>query len=248
MIHFFGLPQEDIFAVETEKSLSAEEKQKLQWLFGDLPTIDSKDLTGNFFGPRATMITPWSTNAVEITQNMGIEGISRIEKYTPEAKTNAIDYMLVQNFKALDDHIFKTEITPEKVNLIDDIAEFNTTEGLALNEEEVDYLEALSKQLKRQLTDSEVFGFSQVNSEHCRHKIFNGTFVIDQKEKDQSLFQMIKETSKQNPNTIVSAYKDNVAFIEGPVIEQFAPKKGDEPSSYEKKINRKCTFPESRNT
>jgi len=235
MIHFFGLPQEDIFAVETEKSLSTEEKQKLQWLFGDLPSIDPKNLTGSFFGPRATMITPWSTNAVEITQNMGIQGISRIEKYTPEAKTDAIDYMLVQNFKTLDDHIFKTELTPEKVNLIDNIAEFNDSEGLALSEEEVDYLEALSKQLKRQLTDSEVFGFSQVNSEHCRHKIFNGTFVIDQKEKDQSLFQMIKETSKQNPNTIVSAYKDNVAFIEGPVIEQFAPKKGDEPSSYEKK-------------
>ena len=235
MIYFFGLPQEDIFAVETKKSLSAEAKQKLQWLFGDLPSIDPKNLSGSFFGPRATMITPWSTNAVEITQNMGIEGISRIEKYTPEAKSNVIDYMLVQNFKGLNDQIFETEITPEKVNLIDNIAEFNTKEGLALNEDEVDYLEALSKQLKRQLTDSEVFGFSQVNSEHCRHKIFNGTFIIDQQEKDQSLFEMIKETSKQNPNTIVSAYKDNVAFIEGPIIEQFAPKKGDGPSSYEKK-------------
>ncbi len=179
MIYFFGLPQEDIFAVETKKSLSAEAKQKLQWLFGDLPSIDPKNLSGSFFGPRATMITPWSTNAVEITQNMGIEGISRIEKYTPEAKSNVIDYMLVQNFKGLNDQIFETEITPEKVNLIDNIAEFNTKEGLALNEDEVDYLEALSKQLKRQLTDSEVFGFSQVNSEHCRHKIFNGTFIID---------------------------------------------------------------------
>ena len=151
MIHFFGLPQENIFAVETEKSLSTEEKQKLQWLFGDLPIIDPKNLTGSFFGPRATMITPWSTNAVEITQNMGVQGISRIEKYTPEAKTDAIDYMLVQNFKTLDDHIFKTEITPEKVNLIDNIAEFNDSEGLALSEEEVDYLDALSKQLNRRL-------------------------------------------------------------------------------------------------
>ena len=235
MIYFFGLPQEDIFAVETKKSLSAEAKQKLQWLFGDLPGIDPKNLSGSFFGPRATMITPWSTNAVEITQNMGIKGISRIEKYIPEAKSNVIDYMLVQNFKGLNNEIFETEITPEKVNLIDNIAEFNTKEGLALNEDEVDYLEALSKQLRRQLTDSEVFGFSQVNSEHCRHKIFNGTFIIDQQEKVQSLFQMIKETSKQNPNTIVSAYKDNVAFIEGPIIEQFAPKKGDGPSFYEKK-------------
>ena len=232
MIHFFGLPQEEIFAVETNLALSSDSEKKIQWLFGDLPVIDSKNLTGSYFGPRATMITPWSTNAVEITQNMGIKGITRIEKYIPETKIDVVDYMLVQRFDALNESLFKIELDPEKVKAIEDIADFNSSEGLAMNDDEVEYLNSLSKQLGRSLTDSEVFGFSQVNSEHCRHKIFNGTFVIDQEEKGKSLFQMIKETAKQNPNSIVSAYKDNVAFIEGPTIEQFAPEKGDVPSSY----------------
>jgi phosphoribosylformylglycinamidine synthase len=178
------------------------------------------------------MITPWSTNAVEITHNMGIKGITRIEKYIPETKIDVVDYMLVQRFDALNESLFKIELDPEKVKAIEDIADFNSSEGLAMNDDEVEYLNSLSKQLGRSLTDSEVFGFSQVNSEHCRHKIFNGTFVIAQEEKGKSLFQMIKETAKQNPNSIVSAYKDNVAFIEGPTIEQFAPEKGDVPSSY----------------
>ena len=85
----------------------------------------------------------------------------------------------------------------------------------------------LAKELGRKLTDSEVFGFSQVNSEHCRHKIFNGTFIIDGKEKELTLFQLIKKTSKENPNFLISAYKDNVAFIKGPRIEQFAPARQD---------------------
>ena len=232
MIHFFGLPQEEIFAVETNLALSPDSEKKIQWLFGDLPVIDSKNLTESYFGPRATMITPWSTNAVEITQNMGIKGITRIEKYIPETKIDVVDYMLVQRFDTLNESLFKIELDPEKVKAIEDIADFNSSEGLAMNDDEVEYLNSLSKQLGRSLTDSEVFGFSQVNSEHCRHKIFNGTFVIDQEEKGKSLFQMIKETAKQNPNSIVSAYKDNVAFIEGPTIEQFAPEKGDVPSSY----------------
>jgi phosphoribosylformylglycinamidine synthase len=233
MIHFFGLVQEEIFAVETTQTLSAEAEEKLQWLFGDLPSIPAQNLSGGFYGPRATMITPWSTNAVEITQNMGIEGITRIEKYIPETKTDVVDYMLVQRFEALNESIFKIDASPETVKPIEDIADFNASEGLAMNSEEVAYLDNVAKELGRPLTDSEVFGFSQVNSEHCRHKIFNGTFVIDDEEKGKSLFQMIKETAKQNPNTIVSAYKDNVAFIEGPTVEQFAPAKGDVPSSYQ---------------
>lgn len=102
---------------------------------------------------------------------------------------------------------------------------------MALNPEEVDYLKSLSAKLNRPLTDSEVFGFSQVNSEHCRHKIFNGVFVIDGEEKPSSLFKLIKKTSQENPNKLVSAYKDNVAFVEGPVIEQFAPKIRKAPTS-----------------
>src|SRR5690606_28825276 len=103
------------------------------------------------------------------------------------------------------------------------------------NAEEVEYLENLSKKLGRKLTDSEVFGFSQVNSEHCRHKIFNGIFEIDGKRMDASLFKLIKKTSEINPNDIVSAYKDNVAFVKGPTVKQWAPKTADKPDWYEEK-------------
>ena len=96
---------------------------------------------------------------------------------------------------------------------------------MSLSNSEINYLNSISVKLKRPLTDSEVFGFSQVNSEHCRHKIFNGEFIIDKIKKKKSLFSLIKETSKINPNSIVSAYKDNVAFIDGPEIIQFAPHK-----------------------
>ena len=106
---------------------------------------------------------------------------------------------------------------------IENLEEYNEQEGLALSREEMDYLLKVEKDLNRKLTDSEVFGFAQINSEHCRHKIFGGTFVIDGEEKDSSLFQMIKKTTQENPNKIISAYKDIVAFAQGPVVEQFAP-------------------------
>jgi len=186
-----------------------------------------------FIGPRSTMITPWSTNAVEITENMGISGIIRIEEFNSVDKDfSDYDPMIFQKFSSLDQNIYSVNIKPDPIFLIDDIAAFNIKEGLALNDEEIIYLESVSKKINRKLTDSEVFGFSQVNSEHCRHKIFNGTFIIDGEEKSTSLFKMIKETSKQHPNDIVSAYKDNVAFIKGPNVEQFAPKRADIPDYY----------------
>jgi len=178
------------------------------------------------------MITPWSTNAVEITQNMGIQGIIRIEQFTPSQNHNQFDPMLFEKYEGLSTTIFDVNIDPESVIEIKDISTYNKKEGLSLNLEEVNYLESLSIGLKRSLTDSEVFGFSQVNSEHCRHKIFNGTFIIDGETKPDSLFKLIKKTSKAHPNTIVSAYKDNVAFVKGVTIEQFAPSKPDMPSSY----------------
>ena len=235
MLLFFGDVITKVFVVQTTTTLTPENTTKLQWLFGDAPLLSEKVIKGSFVGPRSTMITPWSTNAVEITQNMGIPGIQRIEEYVSKAMVDQIDPMLVVEFKELNQTLFQVEIEPEKVLPIKDIKAYNQQEGLALSQEEIDYLNDLSKTLKRPLTDSEVFGFSQVNSEHCRHKIFNGSFVIDGQTKEQSLFQLIKETSKKNPNTVVSAYKDNVAFIEGPQIEQFAPQTADRPSSFNKK-------------
>jgi phosphoribosylformylglycinamidine synthase len=236
MIHFFGNESDTVFAVQTQSGLSAENIAKLNWLFAGANKIEKSVLTDFFVGPRAAMITPWSTNAVEITQNMGIPGIIRIEEFHKAAADfSDFDPMLSQKYAALNQDIFTIHIAPEPILEIDDIAAYNQKEGLALSLDEVDYLHNLSKKLGRKLTDSEVFGFSQVNSEHCRHKIFNGTFVIDGIAKESSLFKLIKKTSSENPNTIVSAYKDNVAFVKGPRVQQFAPKSADKPDFYETK-------------
>ena len=228
MIRFFLGLHDTIYAVGTSLPLSDEDIQKLTWLFGQAEPLDQEELKGIYIGPRKEMITPWSTNAVEITQNMGIHGITRIEMFHHvDEEHSGFDRMLQMRYDHLGQDLFRIEHQPEAVTEIDDIAAYNEQQGLALSGEEVEYLESVSRDLGRKLTDSEVFGFSQVNSEHCRHKIFNGEFIIDGQSKPQSLFQLIKETSKKNPNFIVSAYKDNVAFIEGPRIDQFAPARQD---------------------
>ena len=232
MLLFFGEVSTKIVVVQTSSILSKKNIEKLVWLFDNKPLINTQKINGLFIGPRASMVSPWSTNAVEITQNMGINGILRIEEYLPKTLLDTIDKMLFEEFNGLDQNLFKVDIEPENVKQIFDISYYNEKEGLALSKDEINYLEDLSKYVKRPLTDSEVFGFSQVNSEHCRHKIFNGRFIIDGIEKEKSLFELIKLTSNVNPNSIVSAYKDNVAFIEGPIIEQFSPKFSNKPSVY----------------
>ncbi|MBN7815521.1 phosphoribosylformylglycinamidine synthase [Algoriphagus pacificus] len=233
MIFFFESPQNLIYAVQTPQPFAPEDIQKLIWLFGEAKALETSKVEGKFSGPRKEMITPWSTNAVEITGNMGIPGIIRIEEFFPMNPADQIDPMLQKAYDGLDQDIFDIHLEPEKIQEIQDIAAYNKKEGLALSQEEVDYLENVAKQLGRPLTDSEVFGFSQVNSEHCRHKIFNGTFIIDGEEKQKTLFQLIKETSKKHPNRIASAYKDNVAFVAGPKAQQFAPKTQDKADFFE---------------
>ncbi len=236
MIHFFGEPSIKVYAVQTAQELSKEDINKLIWLFGNQPKINTASLDAFFVGPRAAMITPWSTNATEITQNMGVQGVIRIEEFNSVPKDfTDFDPMLSYKFSKLGQDLFDILVEPKPILEIADIAAFNQKEGLALNEEEVIYLEELSEKIGRKLTDSEVFGFSQVNSEHCRHKIFNGTFVIDGDEKPTSLFKLIKKTSQEHPNDIVSAYKDNVAFVKGPKAIQFAPISADKPDFYQEK-------------
>lgn len=236
MVVFFKKGAADVIAVETDHKFSDLEKEKLIWLFGGAKPLSSTSVKGQFVGPRKEMITPWSTNAVEITQNMGLRGISRIEQFklTRDAEPH-FDKMLNRLYSGLNSRVFKVDRKPEPIVYIDDISEYNKREGLALSLEEEKYLRELSEKLGRPLTDSEVFGFSQVNSEHCRHKIFNGTFIIDGEEKPMSLFKLIKKTSQENPNTLVSAYKDNVAFVEGPRIEQFYPTNPDRPDMFDVK-------------
>lgn len=224
MILFFRTPSQSVIATEADHQLNNEEIKELCWLYGDATLVDDNCLSGYFVGPRREMITPWSTNAVEITQNMNLNGISRIEEYFPVSSKDADhDPMLQRMYDGLDQNIFTVDHKPEPIKHVDNLEEYNEQEGLALSPEEIEYLHKIEKELGRPLTDSEIFGFAQINSEHCRHKIFGGVFIIDGKEMESSLFNMIKKTTRENPHKILSAYKDNVAFSQGPVIEQFAP-------------------------
>ena len=233
MIAFFRSNANVLFAVGHNAPFSSVDYEKLTWLFGGAKPLTDKKISGKFIGPRKEMITPWSTNAVEITQTMSLTGIERIEEFFEASSDEAsYDRMLQHLYNGLDQDVFIIHHTPQPILEIEDLKKYSEEEGLALSSEEIDYLKDVSVQLGRKLTDSEVFGFSQVNSEHCRHKIFNGTFIIDGEEKSSTLFQLIKKTSKENPNYIVSAYKDNVAFIKGPRIEQFAPAKQDIPDFF----------------
>lgn len=236
MVSFFQTLSKNIIAVQTHSPLNQDFIQRLSWAFSDAELLGMDKISGFFVGPRREMITPWSTNAVEITQNMGVNGIIRIEEFFSVDTNNAgHDPMLQRIYDGLNQDVFTIDKMPEPILEIDDIDVYNQQEGLALSEDEVKYLNEVSNRLGRKLTDSEVFGFSQVNSEHCRHKIFNGIFIIDGEEKESSLFKLIKKTSQTNPNKLVSAYKDNVAFSTGPEIEQFAPTEGDKPSYFQTK-------------
>ena len=224
MIYFFQTSSKNIIATDANHQLDNDEIKRLKWLYGDAELIKAETLEGFYVGPRREMVTPWSTNAVEITQNMNISGISRIEEYFPVKDENADhDPMLQRMYRGLDQRIFTVNHQPEPIKQVKDLEQYNEQEGLALSPEEIEYLHQIEQQLGRPLTDSEIFGFAQINSEHCRHKIFGGTFIIDGVEKESSLFAMIKKTTQENPNKILSAYKDNVAFAQGPVVEQFAP-------------------------
>lgn len=233
MISFFRHPTGSIYAVESKEAFSKEALERLVWLFANAELCKESELAGYYVGPRREMVSPWSTNAVEITQNMNVAGITRIEEfYAVKDQHSTYDPMLQELYKGLGQDLFRIDREPEAIKEIDDIEAYNQEEGLALSEDEIEYLKELSNRLGRALTDSELFGFAQVNSEHSRHKIFGGTFIIDGEERESSLFAMIKSTSAANPNGLVSAYKDNVAFVEGPKAEQFAPLSADKPDYY----------------
>jgi phosphoribosylformylglycinamidine synthase len=122
MIHFFGNVNGKIFAVQTTKELSKETNSKLVWLFGNQPKIEQASIDAFFVGPRAAMITPWSTNAVEITQNMGIQDIVRIEEFESVSEDfQDFDPMISEKFNGLNQDTFTINITPESILNIEDI-------------------------------------------------------------------------------------------------------------------------------
>lgn len=255
MVYFFRSPEGQIIAVDSQTAFSAETADTLKWLFSGAELLKDSSVAGTFIGPRREMITPWSTAAVEITRNMNISGIARIEEFFPvqdnlhnSDEEIPHDRMLQRIYHGLGSDIFTIDRKPEPIRYITDFEAYNKDEGLALSEEEIKYLKDLSEKLGRPLTDSEVFGFSQVNSEHCRHKIFNGTFIIDGVEMESSLFKLIKKTSAVNPGRIISAYKDNCAFIEGPKLKLFHPAAAAKPSFFKEEEVKTSHFPQGRDT
>ena len=224
MILFFKTQKETVIATEVDHQPQPNELERLCWLYGDATLMTTQELEGFYVGPRREMVTPWSTNAVEMTQNMNLDGILRIEEFFPVASAKAEhDPMLQRMYEGIGQDVFRVEREPQPVKHVENLEEYNEAEGLALSADEITYLHEMERQLARRLTDSEVFGFAQINSEHCRHKIFGGRFVIDGEERESSLFELIKKTTAEHPGQILSAYKDNVAFAAGPVVEQFAP-------------------------
>ena len=126
MIYFFKTPTNSIIATKANHSLCPEEIQALCWLYGEAEVINSETIDGYFVGPRREMITPWSTNAVEITQNMSLTGISRIEEYFPVDSPDADhDPMLQRMYKGLNQDIFTVHHQPEPIKHVDNLEEYN---------------------------------------------------------------------------------------------------------------------------
>ena len=140
MIVFFKTPQASVIATETDHQLSHEEMNELCWLYGDAQPVEGDKMEGFFVGPRREMVTPWSTNAVEITQNMNLHDISRIEEYFPVNSEEADhDPMLQRMYKGLDQSIFTVNIAPQPIKQVENLEEYNEQEGLALSPEAVSY-------------------------------------------------------------------------------------------------------------
>ena len=195
---------------------------------------ESSDLPNFFVGPRSGTISPWSSKTSEIINNVGIQGIHSIEKYfgyfiNGNIENNNLnllclfDRMTQQVFMNAED-LVPPDSSAERKPLLrieisnaakDSLIAANHDLGLALSDDEINYLENFYSSVKRNPTDAELMMFAQANSEHCRHKIFNAAWVIDSVLQEESLFDLIKKTSIGNKPDLISAYKDNAAVISG---------------------------------
>ena len=237
-----------------------EKKDSLEGLFNILSVDNSSDYLEEDYLvviPRTGTISPWSSKATEILNNCGITWVERIERgfcfhlgrcRSKDKKDllslgNLISDRMTQEV-ILDvkeaSSIFSYQV-PKPLNEIDifssgikDLEEANSNLGLALNEEEIQYLYKNYKETNSNPTDAELMMFAQANSEHCRHKIFNADWIIDGKSSQNSLFSMIRNTHKLNPAGVLSAYEDNAAILEGHETTRFYPKNGQYQSVKEK--------------
>ncbi len=250
------------FLVDTTRVLESDELKKLKWLLKETfePKMfrEKSFFRGSVIevGPRLAIVTPNSTNSVSICGACGLDSIQRIEQTRRFSialeKNSTLSPEQIDKIKALiHDRMteqpyleppssFEQNITPEPVQLIsllengiDILQDTNENLGLALDKQMMQYVFDYYSKLGRNPTDVELFMFGQLNSEHCRHHLFNGNFIIDKKPMDDSLFDMIKSTTKANPGNVVVAYKDNAAVTTGLPIKMFRPSDPVFPSSFQ---------------
>ncbi|MCW8901979.1 MAG: phosphoribosylformylglycinamidine synthase, partial [Gammaproteobacteria bacterium] len=226
--------------VETDNALDVKAEAVLDSLLhtGSLPEITGTDIHTFLVIPRPGTISPWSSKATDIAHNCGLADVLRIERgilYSvvsndslDEADWQAISALLHDRMtESVFSHIDEAErlfhhaepAALQRVDILsggrDALVKANTDLGLALAEDEIDYLVENFAAMKRNPTDVELMMFAQANSEHCRHKIFNADWVIDGKEQKKSLFSMIRNTHQKNPGGVLSAYHDNSAVMKG---------------------------------
>ena len=219
----------EVFLVSAEDSCN--ELDRCKRILGCEELAEEFDF---FVGPRRSTISPWSSKTEDIFKNVGIVGISRIERFygfkisnlEPNSNldlSSVFDRMTQSIYSTVEELAeFFFELDKRGLGEIDIISggkkaleDANTKYGFAISNDEIDYLLDFYNSINRNPTDAELMMFSQANSEHCRHKIFNTDWQVDGDEKEDSLFQLIKNTSKESPKNIISAYKDNAAIVEG---------------------------------
>jgi phosphoribosylformylglycinamidine synthase len=192
-----------------------------------------------FIGPRSGTISPWSSKTEDIIKNVGVADIDRVEKFygftisSFSEKENLdlsmfFDRMTQSVYLSFEECTDFLNIAEQRnishINIINEginaLKNANLSYGFAMSEDEIEYLYDFYSKSARNPTDAELMMFAQANSEHCRHKIFNARWTVDGISKNNSLFDLIKETSKQSPNGIISAYKDNAAITKGDNVER----------------------------
>ncbi|MFW0767520.1 phosphoribosylformylglycinamidine synthase [Trabulsiella odontotermitis] len=245
-----NLPVSDIYAeyvhfAELSAALAGEEHARLERLLKYGPSLSSHAPTGKLLlvTPRPGTISPWSSKATDIARNCGLSQVVRLERgvawyvdastLTPEqwdaVAAELHDRMMESVFTSLDEaeKLFAHH-QPAPVTAVDllgqgrqALIDANQRLGLALADDEIEYLQAAFEKLGRNPNDIELYMFAQANSEHCRHKIFNADWVIDGEQQPKSLFKMIKNTFEKTPDHVLSAYKDNAAVMEGSEVGRF---------------------------
>ncbi|MFL2703916.1 MAG: phosphoribosylformylglycinamidine synthase, partial [Gammaproteobacteria bacterium] len=192
-----------------------------------------------FIGPRSGTISPWSSKTEDIIKNVGVADIDRVEKFygfTISSFSEKENLDLSMFFDRMTQSVYLSyeectdflNIAEQRnishINIINEginaLKNANSSYGFAMSEDEIEYLYDFYSKSARNPTDAELMMFAQANSEHCRHKIFNAKWTVDGISKNNSLFDLIKETSKQSPNGIISAYKDNAAITKGDNVER----------------------------